>query len=400
MLCCQVCGARAASARLVLGPHPISSHFRAAADALETMVDIALWECEACGAVQLETPPTVDALLPPKMFQSREPEAHLDDTVARILDTPGLPTGAVVAGVTYKDDTTLDRFAAKGFQTWRLDLAADFNIHNPRASIETIQAVLTPQTAAPIRARRGAADLVICRHTIEHAHNLSAFVSGMAALVKPGGLLMLEFPDCTTSLTLGDVAMVWEEHTLYFTPETFAQAPALGGCDEVWRKVYPLPFENPTVFLCRKAEGAPKPAQRNPGSGVLAAFSEKVAAHRAAYRAKLEAWGEEGGVALFGAGHLACHFVNFYGPFQSLAAVLDDTPEKQGKYLPGAPLPIHSSERLRAGDIATVLFAVSIQNEDQVLTKNPALAEFVARGGRLRSIFEASPRSLSRESPA
>ena len=71
--------------------------------------------------------------------------------------------------------------------------------------------------------------------------------------------------------------------------------------------------------------------------------------------------------------------------------VADDTPQKQGQYLPGARLPILPSSALVERKIALCLLALSINNENNVIARNQT---FVETGGVFRSIFRASPRSI------
>ena len=83
--------------------------------------------------------------------------------------------------------------------------------------------------------------------------------------------------------------------------------------------------------------------------------------------------------------------MNFHGLAELFDFVADDTPQKQGRFLPGARLPILPSEELVRRRVALCLLALSIGNEDRVIARNAA---FVETGGTFRSIFAASPRSI------
>jgi hypothetical protein len=150
------------------------------------------------------------------------------------------------------------------------------------------------------------------------------------------------------------------------------------------------------VLLARKT-GAPGPvriaADANRQQGEL--FEQYARAYEPAkrqLRALLEAERASAGpIALFGAGHLACAFANFMEVADLIDFVADDTPQKQDKFLPGARLPILSSQALVERGVGLCLLALSINNEDKVIARNAA---FVEAGGRFRSIFRASPRSI------
>lgn len=397
MSTCQVCRQGTLTAQLDVGAHPVASHFARSQDARETGWPMALGQCSHCGTIGLLQPVPHSALVPPyDWLFAREPEEHLDSVVAKLVKLPGISTASVIAGLTSKDDTTLDRFRKLGFaDVWRVDVKSDLGITNPCANIETVQKLTTPERMSAIAARRGPADILIVRHIIEHAEDLKAFVEGCSALVKSGGYIMVELPDCSTSLKLADYAMIWEEHSLYFVPETFAGVTAYGGFETIETEIHPLPFENCIVEIARKSTAPRTPSGAAAGRatvGQLARYAEQWGPITASLRAKLEAWRKERGpIALFGAGHLACAFVNFHGLGDLIAFVADDTPQKQGLFLPGPKLPIVPSQRLIDDKISLALLALSIGNEDRVIERNQA---FVACGGVFASVFAASPRSI------
>ena len=59
-------------------------------------------------------------------------------------------------------------------------LDGDLGVKNPAANIETVQKLTTPERMSAIAARRGAADVLIVRHIMEHAEDLHAFIHGIA----------------------------------------------------------------------------------------------------------------------------------------------------------------------------------------------------------------------------
>ncbi len=394
---CQVCRAADLQPALDVGTHPVSSHFATSADAAERAFPMVLGQCANCATIGLLQPVPQAALVPPyDWLFAREPEDHLDGLVAKLMQLPGITTDSVIAGLTSKDDTTLDRFRRHGYaNVWRVGLAQDLGVTNPCANIETVQKLTTPQTMRAVAAARGTADILLVRHIIEHAEDLATFVEGCAALVAPGGYIVVELPDCTASLERADYAMIWEEHALYFVPATFAGVLSYGGFETVSTDIHQMPFENCIVEIARRT-GEPRTpvsnAARRSTMGQLHRYAESYAPTTAHLRAKLTQWRKSHGpVALFGAGHLACAFENYHGLADLIEFVADDTPQKQGLYLPGSRLPIVPSKTLIDERISLVLLALSIGNEDRVIERNAA---YSSKGGVFASIFAASPRSL------
>jgi hypothetical protein len=239
--------------------------------------------------------------------------------------------------------------------------------------------------------------VLVVRHIIEHAEDLGAFLGGLAELVKPGGYVMVECPDCRRNLDLSDACMIWEEHSLYFTPATFEHVCSTAGFETVSLDNYPLPFENCLVLVARKSGAARAmhvSAAAQAERGLLAQYARRHGPIRAQLRAHLEAERAKGPIALFGAGHLACAFVLFYGLSDLVDFVADDTPQKQGLHLPGARIPILPSAALVERGVRLALLAVSPSSEARIAERNQA---FLAAGGRFRSILAASESSIRRE---
>ena len=101
---------------------------------------------------------------------------------------------------------------------------------------------------------------------------------------------------------------------------------------------------------------------------------------------------QRGQVALFGAGHRGCLFVNLLGLGPYLEFVADDHPKKRGLFLPGSKLPVRASSELAEGGITLCLLTVSPASEEKVMRSN---ARFTDAGGRFASIYPDSPHALS-----
>ncbi len=396
---CFLCRGEELAPLLDVGSQPISNRFLRTPDEPEERFPIALRQCAACGLVQIDTPVPARALIPPyDWITYNEPEDHLDDLVNVLLALPGIRSGAVAVGVSFKDDSTLARLERCGLRTWRLDLRQDLGVPDAGSGhgVETIQDRLTPHVAARIVQRRGAADVLVVRHILEHASRPLDFIEALKVLTKPEGYIVIEVPDCSRAMDGCDYTTIWEEHTLYFTPETFHHGVWCAAYDIVRRANYPYPFENSLVAIAQSngnGGGAHLPVAavaREQQRGL--AFGRSFDAYRERVRRFLSDRRRDGGrIALFGAGHLACLWINVLGVQDAIDCVIDDNPHKRGLYMPGSRLPIVGSSVLLEEPIALCLLSLNPVGEDRVIGKNAA---FVARGGTFASIFPASPRAL------
>lgn len=392
---CQACRCDSVTPGLSVGRHPVANRFSATADQVLAHHDLTLGQCGTCGLIQLVTPIPHSELRPPFPITYREPESHLDAVVEDLLRLPGLTSRSTVAGVTYKDRTTLDRFVRRDFASvWSLSLAEDLGVTDPCANIETVQKLLTRDVARDVARRRGQADLLIVRHIVEHVEDLAGFLDALHELVADGGYLMLEAPDCRANLLRRDYTMIWEEHSLYFTPETFAKLPSMAGFSLFSLQSHPFPYENCLIMVARKDGGARQISPPHAADiDLLAGYVRDFAPRTETFQRHFAAASARGTpFALYGAGHLSCSFINYHGLAPYVPFVADDTPEKQGLFLPGAGTPIIAGHRL--GDerqVELCLFGLAPEIEDKIIANHSA---YVARGGRFGSILPASTRFL------
>jgi hypothetical protein len=396
---CLICGSPQVETLLEFGPQAVSSHFGKASTVAAVEHDLAFAGCKHCGVMQLAAPfPYRDLVKPYEWITYREPETHLDAVVETICRIPGIDRDSAVAGITFKDKTTLDRLRGRGFdRIWSLDPRADLGASDPNADIESVQALLTPAKAAEIVAKRGRVDLLIVRHIAEHAEAPRRFLQALSTLLAPGGVMVIEVPDCTANLARQDYSMIWEEHALYLTRETAPQILAPAGCTGIGLEVHPFAFEDVIVLYARKSSDTELPVETDP------AASDRSLALARDYSSAFDGWTAQyhrlfddltkGGrrLAAYGAGHLTCAFLNFHDLAGYFAFVVDDTPQKQGLFMPKSRLPIVPRSRLNADEISACLFGLAPDIEDKVIANN---AGYVKAGGAFYSMFVDSPRSI------
>lgn len=394
---CQHCRSASLNSLLDLGKQAFSTGLLAKRNDATRLFDLTLVQCDDCGLIQLQQPAAAVDLRPfVDWVTYREPEQHLDEVCSKLTALPGLnATTARILGVTSKDDTTLARLRALGYgSVKRLDPAADLGITQPLANVEAAPEALTATRANAIVQGHGRADLVITRHILEHAADLDQFLRGLTGLVAPGGYLMLEVPDCTRSLALGDYTMIWEEHSVYFTPETFFRVLERHGFAPALTLNYAYPYENCLILVARQGgtgtgtqEGAALPTLLKAGRD----YGQRFAGQTDRLRRKLLAAKAQRPIALYGAGHLTASFVNYHGLADLIDCVVDDTPQKQGLFLPGSGLEILPSAALLERGIGLCLLGLAPEAEPKIAARN---AEFVAAGGQFHSLLAASPSAV------
>jgi 2-polyprenyl-3-methyl-5-hydroxy-6-metoxy-1,4-benzoquinol methylase len=188
------------------------------------------------------------------------------------------------------------------------------------------------------------ADLVCCRHVLEHIGEPRDFLEALVAKLKPGTSVFFEVPNVLFTIRDGGVWDIIYEHCGYFSPSSLKRAFQLGGLrvNEVAEA-----FDGQFLVVHAVVSHASLEADPvDPGLGPLAAgFAET-------YHEKVDGWrvllgdahrdGER--VVAWGAGSKGNTFLNLVG--QDLSAIVDINPKKRGKFVAGTGQPILAPEDL------------------------------------------------------
>ena len=398
MKVCYLCKKESVIELIDFGRQPVAHRFLSSKQEAEYSGSVVLGQCQNCALIQQLMPMPIEELVARYGWLTRnEPERHLDDLVQTLTKLPGIAKKSYIWGVSWKEDTTLERLKKLGYEnTYRLQIDQDLSVRDPLADIEIVQDRLTYAKSQEIVARHGRADIVIARHLIEHVYSVPEFLRALKNLLKPNGFLVLEIPDCRLSMEYLDYTTIWEELVLYFTPTTFQSCFAYGGFELVDFIEEEYSLENSYIGIARIADRAVEPVldtqtlQEELARG--SRFAGQFEVRRQEIRVSLENFKKNHGkIAIFGAAHMCCAFLNLMQVQDLIEFAVDDNPHKKGMFMPGVRLPIRGSKDLIEQGIKLCLLTLSVANEEIVLKKNQ---EFVDRGGIFKSIFPRNARAF------
>lgn len=209
------------------------------------------------------------------------------------------------------------------------------------------------------------ADVVICRHTLEHIHEPARFLRELRTEfdARPDTVLYLEVPDTARIAHEGAFWDVYYEHCVYF------DADALTGL--LWRTGWePLECRldyGGQYLVAHARPTAPFPFER--GSPVLD-FGQMTDS-----LTRWRIWATECAgrrSAVWAASSKAVGFLAAIPQFEPLVAV-DINPAKRGRFLPGSGLAVCAPEDLREHDVELVLVMNPLYIEE-IRTKLDGLA--------------------------
>ena len=390
---CTVCNNNTLKTIIDFGQQPPSNRFVAEANlhSSQEMHQLALGYCLQCGTIQLTQRMPIDSVRPHfNWLVYNEPEGHLDGVAEELIRLPGINKESRILGITYKDQSTIDRLAKLGLPIGVCMHENDFGFHSKLFGLETVQQLLTQHdTINHLKTKFGTANILLMRHIIEHASDPAKLIRSLRSLVAENGYLVMELPDSEKIFRADNHAFIWEEHISYFTEETLQKLARSVGAKLAWFKRCSYAYEDSLLaafqFHHNDNSFATDDGFINDVDSQLKKFSEKLEAARLQWKQVLLSYREKGEmVAVFGAGHLAAKFINFLQLKDLIDCVIDDNPNKKGMRMPGSLLPIVPSKELAARNIRVCISTLSPESELKVRQK---LTEYFDNGGVLIPAF-------------
>lgn len=393
---CLSCQNPSVDVLLNFGNQPPSNRFVGGAIEDSDKHPLVLGQCQNCGLIQLVNPMPVQSVLSRyNWIVYNEPEGHLDRMVDDLISLTGLKKNSSILGLTYKDDTTLERFKKRGYEkNYRLSLREDLKIQNPLAGLETIQEFVSAISFDSLTPYENKPDLLLVRHVLEHAHNPRKFIQSLTNKVKPGGYMVFEMPESTKFIEACDYSFIWEEHITYHTKNTIISLFQNVGLEVVAVENYSYPLEDSLVVIVRTLPNKSS-LDRDYVRGLLdigRRYAEQFDEVKLKLSVMLKEYSDAGKkVALFGAGHLAAKFLNLFETSQFIYAVIDDNQNKSGLHMPGSMVAIKPSSILISEKVDLCLLSLNPESEAKVISKNTLYLE---SGGEFKSIFRLSKLNL------
>ncbi len=391
---CSVCRKKQIAELIDFGEQVVCHHFLKSPQDKDYRHNLALGQCRACGTVQLTDRMPVKELKPRyDWLKCSEPEAHLDRLVEKISQLPGITKDSKICGISFKDDSTLDRFNKLGFKnTWRADPRNELEVSDPIIGFQSIQENFNSKSAQRLIDNHGKVDILIARHIIEHAYDFRQFVESSKQMVSSDGYIIFEIPDCQRAFDKCDYMTLWEEHTIYFTGETFRNCFGFTGLSLIHFENVAYSVEDSYVGIAKVNISVNDPVLRedNLNREIFRAekFADEYDNKKNRIKQFLADYGQKKGkVVLFGGGHMSCTFLNLFELKDCVDFVVDDNPNMRGLFMPGSGLPILESKAIYEQDAKLCILTLSLASEEKVIQNNK---RFLEKGGTFVSVFPGS----------
>lgn len=365
---CHSCGATLRRTLLDLGDQPLANSYltREQVEAGgERRYPLHARVCSECLLVQVEQVVPPEEIFSDYAYFSSYSESWLEHcatfthAAARRL---ALGSESMVIEVASNDGYLLKNFVDLGVPVLGVEPAANVAEVAIASGVPTEIAFFGHDRATRILERGLAADLVVANNVLAHVPDLDDFLGGIATVLKPNGVLTIEVPHVLRMLEATEFDTIYHEHLSYFSllaaRDVLArrglrvfdveELPTHGGSLRIWATlpvasdVWPTTPEVERILARERTAGLDAP------DGYVA-FAPRVEGLIADLRACLRAArAENARVAAYGAAAKGNTLLNASGvTTEDIDYVVDRSPHKQGRFLPGSHLPIFEPDRVR-----------------------------------------------------
>jgi SAM-dependent methyltransferase len=336
---------------------PSNAYLNSLADcAHEKSYPLKVWVCDKCWLVQTEDYNAADELFTDNYayFSSTSSSwlEHAKRFTQQAIDDLSLTADSFVVELAANDGYLLQNFVQKDIPCLGIEPTADTAAAARLKGIEIVEEFFGEAQAKDLMQAYGKADLIVANNVLAHVPDINDFVKGIACLLKPSGVLSVEFPHLLNLIQYRQFDTIYHEHYSYLSIHSvknilqsvgldifkIEKLPTHGGSLRVWACLDAVREIDASVHHLLNEEIA---AGLNSLKG-YANFQVLIESVVHDFKKFIQQANSEGKTLVaYGAAAKGNTFLNYLQVKQhSISAVFDAAASKQGKYLPGSHIPI------------------------------------------------------------
>ncbi len=361
---CRLCGAKLRHSLVDLGMSPLCQSVLKASelDAMEPYFPLHALVCGECFLVQLKVYVSPEHIFREYAYFSSYSTswvAHAKAYCEMIARRLGLGADSLAVELASNDGYLLQHFLPLGVPVLGIEPAANVAEVAIAKGIPSITEFFGVELARRLVAEGTRADLIAGNNVLAQVPDLNDFVAGMQILLKPEGVITLEFPHLERLMAENQFDTIYHEHFSYFSFVTVEKMAARHGLKLIDVEELPTHGGSLRVYLAhanashRPSEAVAALLAREEDQGfcslaTYASFAEQVKRTKRKLLAALIEIKDQGKtIAGYGAPGKGNTLLNYCGiGTDFLDFTVDRNPYKHGRFTPGMHIPIRPVEAL------------------------------------------------------
>lgn len=363
---CRFCGAKLQHTFVDLGMSPPCESYRnlEQLNEMEPFYPLHVYVCEKCLLVQLQEYISPENIFSDYAYFSSYSDSwlqHAKNYTEMAVKRFNLNKQSQVVEIASNDGYLLQYFVAQGIPVLGIEPAANIAEVAMQKGISTIVKFFGEETAKEQVAKAKQADLLIGNNVLAHVPDLNDFVKGMKLLLKPQGVITMEFPHLMRLMEENQFDTIYHEHFSYFSFLTVdkvfnahgltifdvEELPTHGGS----LRIFARHTEDDSKLISQQVREL-KAKEEAAGFTRLEhyfSFGEQVkATKRKLLSFLIEAKQNGKSIVGYGAPGKGNTLLNYCGiRTDFLDYTVDRSPYKQGQFLPGTHIPIFHPEKIQ-----------------------------------------------------
>jgi SAM-dependent methyltransferase len=331
----------------------------------ETYFPLKVWVCHHCFLVQIDEYKSSDSIFNEEYvyFSSYSTTwlAHAKRYVDKMTERFGLNQSSSVIEIASNDGYLLQYFVEKGIPVTGIEPTQNTAAVAIQKGVPTITEFFGTKLANKLAKEGKQADLFLGNNVLAHVPDIVDLVAGMKIILKPGGVITMEFPHLVQLINNNQFDTIYHEHFSYlsfFTVQKIFEAKGLTMFDveEIPThggslRIYAKHRENTEIAVSENIQKLLE-TELKQGINQLSYYKNfqqralKVKLDLLQFLTEQKKNGKR--VAAYGAAAKGNTLLNFCGVKHDLIEfVVDANPNKQNKYLPASHIPVVSEKILK-----------------------------------------------------
>ena len=363
---CRFCGTDLKHTFVDLGMSPLcQTHIEESRlNHAEAFYPLHAYVCSHCFLVQLDEYVTPEDIFTEYAYFSSYADSwvrHAEQYTEMAVDRFNLDADSLVVEIASNDGYLLQHFVNRKIPVLGVEPAANVAEVAIEKGIQTTVRFFGEETARQMTQEYGSADLLLGNNVLAHVPDLNDFVRGMKVMLKPDGVITMEFPHLLQLMENNQFDTVYHEHFSYFSFLTVEQVFAAHGLVLFDVEEIKTHGGSLRIFGRHKEDAGKQVSERVvelgkreralgfSGLEIYSEFEERVKeTKRSLLEFLIRAKREGKTIVGYGAPGKGNTLLNYCGIRQDfLDYTVDRNPYKQGKYTPGTRIPIHDPDKIR-----------------------------------------------------